>query len=603
VERVELVKHVRCVIYARYSMDEQNPMSIDQQIAQCEKRAKAEGWTVLEVFKDEAISGKATENRPAYQRMLELATERGFEVLLVVHSDRLVRGNKLGPEVDRFKFREVRVVSVLDHFDSAAPTSAMHAAFSGMTSKQTLEMVSARTHAAQELIVTKNPQGNPGGRPYGYAVKHVLHPTEKDKHSGLPKIMAKRLEINPAEAAVVKRIFTMFADEGLSTTAIAARLNAEGVPSPGSSWDRKVRRKSGWLPSTLSSDPKRGCGILNNQTYKGVLVWNRTKGWADPDTGKIEYRPRPKDERCEESRPHLRIIDDDLWDRVRKRQELRRRERGDAISRGITTAKRIGGADPRHLLGGVLKCGCCDARMIADSRTDYICPGYAANACDNDLRVRRDDVHAALLEPLNEYLLNDELTAAVRKAGERELKAMVAEEEKAAKRADPSKDMIRLDEQEAALRALSLPPAAMNAALAAIDGERQEIKAKATGNAAPRVSRARALLAKVPDIMENYRELIEQGAKALSEPRAVSVAREAVRRLLVDGVIVLKPNAQHTALEGSLRFVDLGEHILGLAGVKRHVKHLAATQTHTSHVTVVAGARYVTFLAFRALSA
>jgi site-specific DNA recombinase len=604
-KRTELVKHVRCAIYTRFSTEEQRQTSATDkirtttaQVAECMKRVAAEdGWhLVMDPFSDEGISGYATANRPAYNAMYEVASNKDFDVLLVNDLSRLARSTDVDPIVRRFRFRRVRVIGVQDGFDSDSPIASMQAGFSGITSQQTIDMVSKRTHAELERIVTENPAGNPGGRPYGYAVKHVLHPTEKDKYSGQAKVMAKRLEKDPAEAAVVKRIFTMFADEGLSTTAIAARLNAEGVPSPGSSWTRTVRRKSGWMASSLSSDPKRGCGILNNQIYRGILVWNRTVGCKDPDSGKIEYRPRSKDEWKTEDRPHLKIIDDDLWDRVRKRQELRRRVRGDAISLGITTAKRIGGKDPRYLLGGILKCGSCGARMIGDSRRDFVCPSYASGGCDNDLRVRRDKVHAALMEPLNEYLLNDELVAKVKTAGEPQLRALIREEEKAAKQARPSKDMKRLDEQEAALRALSLPTAAMNAALAAIEGERQEIKAKASGSATPRISRARALLAKVPQIMESYRELIENGAKALTDRSAVSAAREALRQLLVDGSLVLTPNARHTALVGAVRFADLGEHILGLAGVKRRVKHLDSTQTHTSHVTVVAGAGFSTLL-------
>lgn len=127
-----------------------------------------------------------------------------------------------------------------------------------------------------------------------------------------------------------------------------------------------------------------------------------------------------------------------------------------------------------------------------------------------------------------------------------------------------------------------MPPAALNAALAEIERERAEIKAKTSGNAAPRINRARALLAKVPQIVANYRELIEKGAKALSDPRAVSAAREAVRRLLEEGSIVLTPNAAHTSLEGTVHFVDLGDHILASAGVKRRVKHLDGQVPPTS---------------------
>jgi len=133
---------------------------------------------------------------------------------------------------------------------------------SGITSQQTLEMISKRTHSAHDDIVTKG--GQAGGRAYGYRVVHDLHPTAKDK-SGRPIITAKRMQIDPVQAVVIKKIFHMFADEGLSTTAIAAQLNAEGVPSPGSTWEG----------------------------------------------------PRPKDEWRREERPHLRIIDDDLWRRAR----------------------------------------------------------------------------------------------------------------------------------------------------------------------------------------------------------------------------------------------------------------------------------------------
>jgi len=279
---------------------------------------------------------------------------------------------------------------------------------SGITSQQTLEMISKRTHSAHDDIVTKG--GQAGGRAYGYRVVHDLHPTAKDK-SGRPIITAKRMQIDPVQAVVIKKIFHMFADEGLSTTAIAAQLNAEGVPSPGSTWEG----------------------------------------------------PRPKDEWRREERPHLRIIDDDLWRRARAMQGHRAKTRGPAISKGIAKAKRIGGTDSRYLLGSILRCGSCGARMIGGSRKDYICPGYASGACDNDLRVRRDEVHNSVLEPLTEHLLTDEVIARVKASGEAELRRMVREEEAAARNAVPSKEMKRLDEQEIALRSLALPPAAFNA--------------------------------------------------------------------------------------------------------------------------------------------
>jgi len=82
-----------------------------------------------------------------------------------------------------------------------------------------------------------------------------------------------QMEINEREAAIVRRIFAMYAD-GLSARAIAALLNAEGVPSPGAKWNWKAtgptsRRRSKWVASAIYGDIRRGSGILNNERYIG----------------------------------------------------------------------------------------------------------------------------------------------------------------------------------------------------------------------------------------------------------------------------------------------------------------------------------------------
>jgi hypothetical protein len=50
---------MRTVIYARFSSDNQNPRSVTDQIALCRERAEREGWPIVAVFEDSAISGAA----------------------------------------------------------------------------------------------------------------------------------------------------------------------------------------------------------------------------------------------------------------------------------------------------------------------------------------------------------------------------------------------------------------------------------------------------------------------------------------------------------------------------------------------------------------
>jgi site-specific DNA recombinase len=59
----------RAVIYARYSSENQREASIADQVRVCKERIAREGWEVVQVFQDRAVSGAST-MRSAYQAML-----------------------------------------------------------------------------------------------------------------------------------------------------------------------------------------------------------------------------------------------------------------------------------------------------------------------------------------------------------------------------------------------------------------------------------------------------------------------------------------------------------------------------------------------------
>jgi hypothetical protein len=64
-------------------------------------------------------------------------------------------------------------------------------------------------------------------------------------------------EINPEEAAVIRRIFEQHV-AGVSSKQMAKTLNREGVRGP---------QGALWSPSTIHGNPKRGIGMLNNELY------------------------------------------------------------------------------------------------------------------------------------------------------------------------------------------------------------------------------------------------------------------------------------------------------------------------------------------------
>jgi hypothetical protein len=376
----------------------------------------------------------------------------------------------------------------------------------------------------------------------------------------------------------------------VSCDAIAAALNERRVLSPGASWrNRKVRRCDGkWLSSTVAC-------ILANSLYKGEYRWNVSRWVKDPETGVKKRVERPEEEQKKQDKSEeWQIIDNDLWERTCDRKKQRAKLRGAAISTGIADAKRIGGPDSRYWLGSILKCGLCGANYIGDSLRDFICPGHKSGACANDMRVRRDAVNQAVYDVIKEQLLSKESIERARAILEAEFKHREREAEQAIRKAANTQKLRKLEKQIGDVRGLDLPPTAIEAALTALEAARTEVLEEAAGKVGDKLIRARALLAKIPAMVEDYRQTVEGGLKVLADAKNVSAAREFVRKLLVDGKIVLVPNDARTAIAGRVLFKSLGDHVLELAGLRRKMgsRPRIGGRKPTSQATVVAGAKF-----------
>lgn len=85
------MKPTRCAIYARFSTDKQNPLSIEDQVWKCKEYASKRGWKVSDncIFTDEAISG-ATKHRTGLKQMARAvkSSPRPFDVILAEGSSR-----------------------------------------------------------------------------------------------------------------------------------------------------------------------------------------------------------------------------------------------------------------------------------------------------------------------------------------------------------------------------------------------------------------------------------------------------------------------------------------------------------------------------------
>jgi hypothetical protein len=191
-------------------------------------------------------------------------------------------------------------------------------------------------------------------------------------------------------------------------------LNRDGVPSPGSTWRRESRRKRGWVASAINCNPARGLGILNNDVYWGVVVWNRSR-WirSAADSSKRRQVQNPRKEWIVRKDERLRIVSDELWERVKARQGELEHRIGERIKRGLTkSAANRTGAGPKYLISGLLRCGHCGSSFAIAGRDIYKCSGHTSGGpalCPNDVILRRTVVETEVLAGIKRDLRSTEV--------------------------------------------------------------------------------------------------------------------------------------------------------------------------------------------------
>lgn len=351
-------------IYARYSSDLQNDRSIEDQIALCEAWARHNGYTVVSRFEDRAISGTKFRDRAGLMGLLTAARGRAFSVVVVEHGDRLSRhAGDIHHIREALNFADVRIMQV-----SGGELDALQASVSGLVSSLTLAQLAQKVRRGQAGNIDAGLRA--GGKAYGY------RPVP-----GQPG----KLDIVPEEAAIVRRIYTEFI-AGSSPRQIAHNLNRDGIKPPQGTF---------WNASTLYGWGQRGNGILNNELYKGVLIWNRVRMVRDPESRRRVSRPNPPDEWKRQAVPELAIVAADEFAAVKNRRPMVKRQ---------PQRKR------KYLLSGLLKCPDCGGGMsvkdIRKGEVRVMCSVHKeSRACSNARSYNLGRIERAVLAGLREHLL------------------------------------------------------------------------------------------------------------------------------------------------------------------------------------------------------
>ncbi|SDF09788.1 recombinase family protein, partial [Rhodospira trueperi] len=380
-------------IYARYSSDLQRDASIDDQVRICKERLNKEGWRLHQVYSDRGISGSNL-LRPGVQSLMADAGRGHFSIVVAESLDRLSRDQEdIAALFKRLSFAGVKIVTL-----SEGEINELHIGLKGTMGALYLKDLADKTRRGLRGRVEAGKSG--GGLTYGYDVVKAFDA------NGEP-IRGERT-INEDQARIVRRIFDEYA-VGRSSRTIAVGLNTDGIPGPSG---------KAWGFSTISGNRERGTGILNNELYIGRLVWNRLRYVKDPMSGKRVSRLNPEENWIIQDVPQMRIVDKDLWDRVKARQKKTGVDTHGKGSKGdvpATVAPKDGFWNrrrPKTLFSGLLKCGVCGGGFVKISAEHFGC-ATARNkgTCSNLRTIRRDRMEETILSGLRDHLMDPALYA------------------------------------------------------------------------------------------------------------------------------------------------------------------------------------------------
>lgn len=370
-----------CAIYTRLSKEDEDKQQPESESIQNQKSllvnyAVERGWDIYQIYCDEDYSG-ADSLRPDFNRMLQAAKEKKFQIILCKSQSRFTRDMELVEKYIHGLFPNwgIRFIAVADNADTEVKGNKKARQINGLVNEWYLEDLSENVRMIFDM---KRREGQYiGGFPiYGYK----KHPTDKNK-----------IVIDPEAAEIVRRIF-QWSMEGHGKQEIAHMLNDLGIVNP-----TRYKMEHGW---TYRNAVKRDntlwnkntvWRILRNEMYAGVMVQGRTR--------KASYKSKT-----------MLTVPRDQWFRVEGTHEaIIDRATFDSVQQGLDLRSRTDGTGEAHVLAGLVYCMDCGSSMSRASstrssgkRVSYLRCRLYANSGKNKLCTRHGIRLDALIDLMTE---------------------------------------------------------------------------------------------------------------------------------------------------------------------------------------------------------
>lgn len=372
--------------YIRVSTEDQTEFSPDSQLKEIRKYAKAHDLILPDeyIFADEGISGRRSDKRPEFQRMIGTAKikPKPFDVILLWKFSRFAR-NREDSIVYKSMLRKqcgIEVISISEQIGEDKTSILIEALIEAMDEYYSLNL-------AEEVRRGMNEKFSRGGvvsqPPFGYKMQGGIFAPDE------------------ASAPIVQMIYSDYLAD-VPVVQIARKLNDMGI---------RTRYGNTWENRTIEY-------VLTNPVYTGKL--RRSQAGTKPD------RFHEQDELVDAQ--HEPIIDDATFEAVQaKRAEVKKLYRKYARK----------GQPIQYMLKGLVRCDSCGATMVmlAAAGKYLQCGNYNRGKCQVSHSIKADKLNNLIISKIREDLSDPAfLSYVAKKAAPRQaespIPALIEKEEK-----------------------------------------------------------------------------------------------------------------------------------------------------------------------------
>lgn len=313
-------KRTRFAIYARYSSEMQNELSLEAQEYCCRQAIAERGGVVVGVYLDSAKSGWSLD-REGFQQMRTDAEHGKFESIMFWKFDRLARNHDHAVMIKMLLRNEYRLklhcVEGFSEDDDDSPYSSMMEQMLAVIAAFYSKNLSSETKRGKRQRAIKG-EFNGSVAPLGYELV-LKDKTTPERPAGL--------HINPREAVIIRKAFRMYATGEYSDTTLAQWLQRQ----------QPIIQKC-CAGERLNMNKEAVRHMLQNKVYTGRVSHSDTQ--YNGSLGERRKTSRHRKEWFEGKHPAF--IPDDLFEQCRQvRAKMARTFKTEKMMRTYTLHDRV----------------------------------------------------------------------------------------------------------------------------------------------------------------------------------------------------------------------------------------------------------------------